>query len=336
MRREEGSASPGVLAVLILLAAALAGLTAILPTARSYERRSRETQAGRERLEKAANEVLEALTADPTPGSDSLFDPVWNRVNREADGVTVELRDISSRLNPNYVRKKLLEETALKGLLAPGATPESLQQYREDKGLSASLAHYRDFFPASMEKYLTCYGWANVNTTDEFVLRSLHRYRKGSREEAEAFHSRIQTLLADRRIVAEAELPGFLGADAGILEPTLSAVPSWNVHFLDPFLLGEILAYPPYGLAEPSKKSSLLLGERGFGELSESRVAVILGVPENHVLLHYLGTRTWFWEIRARNDRGWFVLVAARDPRADRAGGAGRPRFIVLERRWSA
>lgn len=334
MKKDSGSASPAVLAVLTLLAAALAGLSALLPAAASYERRSRSAGVERTRMEKAAAEILTSLAADPTPESDSPFDPVWSLADRESDGIRIELRDLSSRLNPNFARKKLFTETALKGLLAPGVDPDRLQQFREEAGLSASISHYRDFFAPGAERLLTCYGWANINTTDEFVLRSLHRSLCGSEPRAEAFHVRVQGLLAAGRIVASGDLAGFLGPEAGLLEPVISAVPSWNVHFLDPFLLGEILAYPAYGLEDPEKKASLLLAERGFGELSETRIAAILGLPENHSLLAYLGARTWFWEIRVATDRAELVLIAARDPRADRPGEAKRTRFLIVERRW--
>ncbi len=334
MSRDAGSAAPMVLAVLILLAAALSGLAALVPASLSYERRSRAAEAERVRLDRAVEAVLAALSEDPTPETDSPDDPVWGLAAAGAEGVRVELEDVSSRLNPNLVRKKLLSETSLKNLLLPGAAPEALQQYREDEGLSTDPDHYRDFFAPDSRQHLTGYGWANVNTTDEFVLRSLCRSLSGSDSKAEAFHGRIQAALSSGTIVSEADLPGFLGPDASLLEPVVSAAPSWNVHFLDPFLLGEVLAYPAYNIQDPSAKAAALLSERSSGPLTEARIAALLGVEKNHVLTHYLGARTWFWEIRARAAGSKLTVVAARDPRADRVGGKGLPRFLVIERRY--
>lgn len=335
MRREGGFATSTVFAVLLLLAAALSGLAALVPAAAARVLRSRESQAERERLERAAKMLLEALADDPTPKTDSPLDPAWSLAASGVDGVSLELRDVSSRVNPNYVRKKLLEETDLESLLAPGVTARELQQYRESAGLSASLAHYGGFFSRGSERLLTCYGWANVNTTDEFVLRSLARSLTGSEAKAQALHGKIQGLLAGHRVISEGDLPAFLGAEAGALEPCVCAAPSWNLHFLDPFLLTALLSYPPWNIEEPERKAKALLAAISAGDPAEADIAVILGIPEGHVLLHYVGLRTWFWELRAWTDRASLTLIAARDPRTDRPGGADRPRFIVIERRHS-
>lgn len=335
MRRDGGFATPTAFAALLLLAAALSGLAALAPAAASRVLRSRESQAERDRLERAAETLLEALAGDPTPKTDSPLDPAWSLAASGVDGASLELRDVSSRVNPNYVRKKLLEGTDLESLLAPGVTARELQQFRESAGLSASLDHYGGFFSRGSERFLTGYGWANVNTTDEFVLRSLARSLTGSEAKAQAFHGKIQGLLADNRVVSEGDLPAFLGAEAGALEPCVCAAPAWNLHFLDPFLLTALLSYPPWKIEEPARKAKALLAANAGGNLAETDIAVILGIPGEHVLLHYIGLRTWFWEIRAWTDRASLTLIAARDPRTDRPGGGGRPRFIVIERRHS-
>jgi hypothetical protein len=334
VKQDAGSATPTVLAILILLASALSGLALAVPASTSYERRSRLLEAERLRVDRAAAALLESLADDTTPEADSPFDPVWGLAAAGMDGVSLKLADVSSRLNLNYVRKKLLSETALEDLLAPGATPEALQQYREDTGLSTCLSHYKEFFPPDSERFLTCYGWANINITDEFVLRSLGLSLTGSEAKAEAFHGKVQALLAAKKNVAQTDLADFLGADADVLEPEIAAVPAWNVYFLDPFILEALLSYPAYEIKEPSKKMHSLLSARTGGALTEPQIAAILGVPATHDLLQYLGTRTWFWEIEAKTDRASLVLIAARDPRRGRSGEESRPRFIVIERRY--
>jgi hypothetical protein len=118
------------------------------------------------------------------------------------------------------------------------------------------------------------------------------------------------------------------------MEPTISAVPSWNVYFLASTIVEALLSYPAYELKDPSKKAASLLSARAGGDLTEAKIAAALGVAKTHVLLHYLGCRTWFWEIRASMAQASLTLIAARDPRADRSGEESRPRFLVIERRY--
>jgi hypothetical protein len=275
-------------------------------------------------LEEAAGKVVAALGKDPTPEADGLNDSVWELDGAEIDGIRLGVRDLSSGLNANFVRKGVFEKTELARLLAPGRTAQELQQYREDSGLSPFPGHYDSFFT------IEALGDTSPPTVGEhqrqrrirpaFPLRGF----TGSEATAESFHAKIRSALADRRILAPSDLPGFLGIDFDALYPILNAEPAMNVNFVSPFILRQLLSYPDYALPDAETKAETLLAERERGEIDGRRLKELLAVEDNHPLLHYFGPVTWFWEITADRAGSRLTTVAARFPPAA-ASASGSP-----------
>ena len=333
-----GSIAPRVLMMLLILAAALMGVSGYLEVSRSSVRRSADREARKTRLYTEAMTVVARLSDDPTPESDWAGDPVQEYcTTREHDGIRVKITDISSRLNLNYIRKNLLEKTAFSSLLKPGVTAAELQQFRVDSGLSPTLEPYMAFFRESARPYCTTYGWANINLTDEFVLRSLYASLSGSAYGAQAFHTRIQSLLTEKRILLDEEYATYLGEDAARVFPVINTEPWFNIHFVDPYILGELVAYPEYAIENPARKTARLLELRRYAEMSRADIAAALGVSERHTLLQYIGTTTAFWDVTATLQDERCTLIVARlpyNPTDFSHGLHAQPQFRVIERRF--
>ncbi len=78
------------LSILVLMTSVAAGLGFILQASLSYSRRSMAREELRFTLEREAERVIQAFSADPTPEADSLLDPVWAAVQApEAEGVKI-------------------------------------------------------------------------------------------------------------------------------------------------------------------------------------------------------------------------------------------------------
>jgi len=331
---ERGTISISALVALLLLAALGAGAAALLRSLQSYERRSVERAASRAGLERAAREIVAELERDPTPEADSPVDPVWAavRLPRE-DGLMVELADVSSALHANWVQKNILAKTRLAELFRSGSGPDQLQQRREDRGFSTDIvAGYGDLFQEGiLEKYFSGYGYANVNTTDEFALRKLYLLRTGDAEGAEEFHSRIQGILTARRILKPEELAGFLGAAYPALAPMVNAEAGLNVHYLDPYVLGELLAYPDWHVEHPDAVSRSFLERRQSSELTAQELKRIIGPAGDGRIYQYLGVTTWFWRVSVSRGTERLDFVVARLPRAEKEEAS---RLLVVEERY--
>ena len=330
-----GSASVAALIVLMLLATLAAASGLLLGGLQDYQKRSADRSETRARLEGVAREIAALLAGDATPQADSLLDPVWASVGRaREDGLTVSLSDLSSLLNPNWIQKAFFTRTAIRDLLAPGAGPDLLQQRREDRGFSTEIASaYGDLFREGvLDEYFSGYGYANVNTTDEFSLRRLYQIRTKDSSGAERFHALIQEALAARRVIDRKGLEELLGAAYTSLYPLVNAEPGMNAHFVPAFLVRELLAYPDWGVPHPEDAFRVLVQRRQEVELTAEELRRIIGAPEASRVYQYLGTTTWFWRIRVSSGSGGerLEVVVARLP----PQGEEPPRFVMVEERY--
>ncbi|WP_455381075.1 hypothetical protein [Salinispira pacifica] len=346
--RETGSIAVNLLIIISFLSVAAAGLLVLLDRWFPDAASQRSRLEIRAKLDGMIEESAAHLAADPTPESDSPADPVWDWA-RSAGGITIE--DVSSRIDPNWVRKSLFEKTRLDRLFSPGfevvgPPGDYLQQLREDHGFSADLAagYHMLFSPQVLAAYMTPWAYANINVTDEFSLRKLYEIRSGDAAAADTFHTRIQQLLQEKGIVQEKDLRSFLGADFDRLYPAVNALPAWNVHFLPQLILRELLRYPDYGIKNADAKTEQLLALRRSVELSPADLRSVIGLPQEHVIYQYLGTTTWFFRVTASLPGASLTAVLCRLPPDDPAlqstsGAADRTtaqvRFRVVSRRYS-
>ncbi|HET6487289.1 MAG TPA: hypothetical protein VFH83_12755, partial [Spirochaetia bacterium] len=302
-----------------------------------YQKRSQTAYQARRSLEGHAESVVAALASDPTPQSDSPLDPVWSLVGTSEDGTRLSLSDVSSALNPNWVQKNVFSKTSLKSTLASEGAADVLQQRREDRGLSEGIGDaYGDLFvEGALGRYFTAYGYANINVTDEFALQKLYAVRTGDSAAAEVFHSQVQRLLMDQRILKPDELRTFLGSAYDALYPVMSAEPCMNVHFVDPDVLTALLAYPELKVPHPAQAAQQILETRGRTELSQEDLVRIIGAPSTSRIYQYLGVVTWFWRISASSGASRVDLVVARVPESAEgpARNASPPRYATVEER---
>lgn len=334
LRDESGGASVLLFAVVLFLAAGAIGTMAILSTTVRAARRASLIAANRRLLENEAGSVLSRLAQDPTPGADSVFDPVWSYIaQRQTLGVRLSLSDLSSRLNLNLIRAAVFEETSLGKLMLPGRTAAQLQQYRADKGPFTSLGAYARFFPTDvLQRNFTVYGYVNVNTTFEGVLARIFAVRTGDEPAAGVFRTEIRRYLKQKELIGSSDLHNLFGLYYPQLYPLVNVRPQINVNFVPEADLRAILSYPYGGhpLPEAGAIADAILARRRTGEVSETYLTgLIHAAGEQRLILQYLGARTWFWRITATDHTGRVVLVVARVP------GRQSERFTVLEDHYS-
>jgi hypothetical protein len=328
----KGSASIVALALLILMAAVTAGGAVFLQGVFAYTRRTADREHLRLSLRAEGERVARLLAQDPTPDADSPLDPAWLSLGCETGGITVTLQDVSSRLNANWATKSLFEKTTLGSLLARGVTPQQLQQRREDSGISVDIsAEYGDLLDAdALPRYFSGYGYANLNTTDEFALRRLYAVRTGDEAGAEVFRTRWQQAIAAKKVLKRGDLRQFLGAEYGTLFPVMNVEPTFNVHFIEPLLLTQVLSMPGMKVDKPAAAAQAILSARDGTEITGERLRSMVGAPEDSPVYQCLGVTTWFWKIGVASGPDRLEMIVARVP----PGDAGAPTFLVTEERY--
>lgn len=251
-------------------------------------------------MRKVAEEVLLQLQGDTTPEAHSSYDAVWSTVKSHDGPYSIDFQDISSKLNPNWMRTKLFEETKLKNLIASGESPDQIRDRRIEMGFVTSLSMWKETFgEKNLNRFFTIYSDANINVTYEISLEELYRVRHGE-SGAAAFRDRIQKGLEEGKLWTTAELTEILGQEAEDLSPVINAEPIMNVHFVDPFLLECLLSYPyrEDPLKNPKSIMQTILERRKIGELSFDELESIIQPNDNQRrVLEYLGVTTAFYSL---------------------------------------
>jgi len=338
MVKEQGSIAPQVLVLLLFITALLGAAIPFLSTALMQCASAMNTYEIQKKLEAEVQEVIGQLEADQTPEEDWHGDLAQEHIQAVHHPITITLQDISSRVNPNYIRKKMLEQTRLRTLLRPNGNIDLLQQYRFDQGLATDIAQYKQFFRTDATPYLSCIGWANINTSDEFILFKLYETLSGSAVEAEAFHAKLQNALEHQIIFDEKDMFLYFGDYASIMWPVINTMPLFNVNIVDPFILKAVIEYPQYAIHDSEQKANQLLALREEKELSRLDIASVLGIGTEHPLMQYLGAETAFWEITAQMKNMRYKVRVARIPIHEYSSSyrniwAGH-RFAIIERSY--
>lgn len=329
--RESGFISPQFLSILLFLSALAYGTGQFISVLIRIEKASRQFTTQQEAYNTIEKAVLTDLGNDSSPEADTITDPIWSWENREIDGYLVTVKSLSGFLNPNFIRKGLLETTELHALLLDDTTPEALQQYRYDHGLALTYEPYHDFFrKEDFNSFFTCYSFANVNLVDEFAFEKYVEAITGSSFTASALQQRLLENLKENKIVTAENLSSFLGADYDNLYPYVNAEPVLNINFTDARIVRAIVGYTPYKVSSPGPRAEELLALREGGITSPAQIKDTLGIDEKNPLICWFGCKTWFWKIEIKDSQNMYYFIICRLP-SDKLTSTGKIFYRIIE-----
>ncbi len=302
--RDKGFFSFQTLIMILFISTLAAGVGTGISLTRHFVKRVRRITAEREFLQDEVMAVINQLSGDPTPDTDSAFDPVWDYIRNTSTGnMKLQLTDLSSRININSVHPLFLERTELRNTFKTGSTVETFRDARNQYGFCIEIPEvYRNIFKESaLENYFTPYGFMNINTAYEFSLQRMFERLTGDPVKAEVFHSFLAQSLTSKRIIANEALQTAFRSSYRSISPLIGTCPEMNVNFMPEFVLKQVLHYPYGGkqLKNSSATLKIILYLRKIQEINSSQLRSIIHVGESlqERIFQYLGTKTWFWEI---------------------------------------
>lgn len=301
--RESGFSSVQTMLILLILSLSVLGLGSAISLTQKYYQKNEAIEQDLILLKTEVTAIIKQFENDPTPDSDSPMDPVWSYIEGRANEYEfLKLSDVSSRINPNWVRPVFFERTDLKKLLLNGVSPDVFNDHRNITGYVMDIySSYSEFIePEALETFFTPYSYLNVNTAYEYVLEDMYELLTDNSGGAAGFHSFIKSALSEKHIITETELLTTIGSDYETIYPIISTLPEMNVHFIPEFILEQILSYP-YG-GESIENSNLLyntiLSFRYNNEITPVELHNIIKTEGLHErVFHHLGTKTWFWKV---------------------------------------
>jgi len=300
---ESGFSSVQAMLILFILSLSVLGLGTGISLTQKYYYKNELVQQDIILLKAEVAVIIKQLESDPSPESDSSLDPVWSYIESRANEYEyLELTDVSSRINPNWVRSVFFERTYLKKFLLNGVSPDMLKDHRTEKGYAMDIySSYSELIdPEALDTLFTPYSYLNVNTAYEYVLKDMYELVTGDSGRAASFHSSITSALSEKHIITETELITIAGSDYEAIYPIISTLPEMNVHFIPEFILEQVLAYP-YGGEVIENSSSIvntLLSLRMSNEITANELEALIETENlQERVFHHLGTKTWFWKV---------------------------------------
>lgn len=301
--RDNGFSSIQTMLILFLLSLSVLGLGAGISLTQKYYLKNENIQQDLIRLKAEVTEIIRQLESDPSPESDSGIDPVWSYIKSRADEYEyLELSDVSSRINPNWVRSVFFERTDLKKFLLNGVYPDMLKDYRNETGFTMDIysAYSELIDPEALAALFTPYSYLNVNTAYEYVLKDMYEILTNDSAGSAGFHSLITGALSEKLIINREQLLNTLGSGYEAVYPIISTLPEMNIHFIPEFILEQVLAYPYGGeiIGNSSSIFNTLLSLRLSGEITAIELHGLIeteGMQKR--IFHHLGTKTWFWKV---------------------------------------
>ncbi|MFW6362971.1 MAG: hypothetical protein ACOC0D_03905, partial [Spirochaeta sp.] len=301
-RGAHGYISPWMIGILMAAAISIYALLSATGTGFLMQRRRSEYHQAAARLNSITAQAISLLRRRGIGEADSprasymiSMDALVQEA--KADGVNLQVCDISSRLNPNWMAPFMLERTKLNTILRAGKTPAMLQQFRQENGFSLHIEEfYRDWFSThAIDSLLTPYSYANINIDDEFSLRRLYEYI--SRHSGELFQAEIQGLRKRSQFLTPLELPQFFGESYRRIHPVIHAGPAMNIHYVPEEILHAVLSYPYFNIDNPQTVTQQIISHRNGSGIKAGELPGLLQVPPDSPLLQYLGVQTYFWRI---------------------------------------
>jgi hypothetical protein len=329
-----------VLAIVMALSIIFLALAFFIETSLMSELEQKKETEVRKVMIEEAQEVVKILQKDlDERENDNPFQDVWDYVNSNEN---IELKDVGSYLNPNWIDPQVFEHID-KTLLPPpqhilkdtvSGGWQALVQYWYDEGIHLDIKEgYKDFFEEEViEKYMTPYTYFNINLCFQHVLKRLCLIRTGNERDATEFERGIDAyLLKKKRILDQYGTNGiekwFLkpgGPDLMAFKkmyPVLNAVPVLNVHFVPEEILRSLLSYKPFGITNPAIRANAIItrreDEKNKKGLTTNELKTIIGNVSEYPgprIFHYLGVFTNFWEIRVTIENFELRWVIARVP----------------------
>ncbi len=300
-----------VIALIIIFTASILalGMGTGISLAQNHIKKSEAIQKNREMLRLEIGRIMRQLQDDPTPKSDSSFDPVWEYVRKKVPEYRyLKLSDISSRMNPDAIQTAFFKKTGFRNTLLQGVSSGMFKEFRNKTGFVMDICSvYRNVIKENaLKNYFTAFSYLNVNTDYEYSLKEMFELLTNDSGAADVFHTFIVQALKKKRIITERELSAALGKYHGGIFPVISTLPEMNIHFIPEFLLKQILAYP-YGGKIIDRSTAVyknLLNLRNTLEITPEELHGIVKTKDlQNRFFQYVGTKTWFWRVSIATKR---------------------------------
>lgn len=236
-------------------------------------------------------------------GYKKLFDELKKLENNE---LKINILDMSSRLDLNFVDFTLFQHTPLKSVLKEEATWKTLYEFRNDAGFTGDISVYDKFFKEQEEDLFTMFSIVNIGNGSDDMLELFYTEFTGNESKAASFRKEIVNNRKNFIILDEQKYNKFLYRYDRDIKEYINVYPSFNINFVPEIILKTILTkeYRGTKISNAVGKWAHIVTLRKSRELDEKDIKNILQLNEKQQsCLTFLGDKTTFWSIEIIDDK---------------------------------
>ena len=242
----------------------------------------------------------------------SKWDATKQRFSQWAQGTQqpgVTWQSLSGKVNLNTVTQFILALPAFQQSLA-GGTVSQFTDFRNKNGPASDPTEYaklvdKDF----LSNWYTVYSTWDINTADEIMLENVVSQRLGSSSAGSAVRALVRSLREQKKRLSSAQWQDQMGANAQALGGLVNAEPELDVNEVPVPLLSAFLTNPDWGIEQGDSKAQSIVGQRDAHPMESAALQRLLGVPDDHIALSYLGTKTRFVQLNAKVAAGVLTVI---------------------------
>lgn len=261
-------------------------------------------------IERSAVDIdfIEKLKVELDNVEDLSFEVIKNKImNHEDEKLSLEVKDISSKMNINFIDLTLFKKYKFRVLLKNEYSWNHLQEYRNEIGFTTDIYQYEKFFKEDIDisSILTVYNLPNINNSSDIMLEKYYESYTGSSSKASSFKTRIDGKRNAKKVFDEKAFLNLMQSYDSEIVNIISVLPSWNINNVDSKLLNAILS--KYNI-----NSTAIMDLRDIREIKESELISLLSTKqENKTLYTFLGCTTSFISIKISDNlnSNYFTLI---------------------------
>lgn len=232
---------------------------------------------------------------------DNGYTKLFNALSKlENNNLKINITDISSRLDLNFVDFTLFQNAPLKGVLNEQFTWKTLYEYRNEVGFTGDKSIYDKFFKEQEEELFTMFSIVNIGNGADDMLERFYTEFTGNEGKAVSFKKEIVNNRKNFIILDEQKYNKFLYRYDRDIKEYVNIYPSFNINFVPEIILKTILTkeYRGTKISNAIGKFAHIVTLRKSRELNEKDIKNILQLSEKQEsCLTFLGDKTTFWGI---------------------------------------
>ena len=267
----------------------------------------------------AASEICQKLVDDNSEEADSKFDTIW--ASLDSDEYSIELTELSSRLNPNFDRISFWTETNLKSRFKSTISLNDWQNQRIIQFGKTAEEFNEIYFEEDWDSLFSLYTLINANSAPMEVIEGYLRQTSVPEDKISSILSQIRSKRNNSDFISQQDLSGWMPSINGKEMAVLNSQSKMNVNFIDPMILDAVLSHPWSGKRVDNYlvMKNNILNARNTNELTDQDLRNLLTCDEEieDSLMQYLGDTSWFWQLTLENETAALTLILCRVPSMD-------------------